>query len=419
MTDAVITEHTESRHGPVVRYYQYGNGGVRVLDGKKALRRLYRFDPSENMMTECDPARPDRTVRRFVFDPYGMIEETVSFGQRARTFRYENGAQRIAVREGGDYGAVGKLFTFEENGVSETGWGRNGEIERVFIFDSGNATITERSGGWFGDIERVIVFEGIGASLFREPESFLQFLMFTEWTESDRDAHIDEEVAKIRGGKSRGPPVSPYAYTGPRRASSDPTGGEPRGSMPVQRSAGIPFEENRQERDRVAQDRYTTVRSDEIALQDRFERARSERGELSKGKSVEIPLEERFEQARQSRGQLSKGKSVEIPLEERFGGSRSEREPLSRGRSVDIPIEERFEQARQSRGQLSKGKSVEIPMDERFGGAPRYEPPRAREENVEVFPEDRSDDVPETGKKLTRGGSLGAASRKRGRTRDL
>jgi len=420
MTDAVITEHTESRHGPVVRYYQYGNGGVRVLDTKKALRRLYRFDPSENMMTECDPARPDRTLRRFVFDPYGMIEETVSFGKPARTFRYENGAQRIAVREGGDYGAVGKLFTFEENGVSETGWGRNGEIERVFIFDAGNTTITERSGGWFGDVERIIVFEGIGAALFREPESFLQFLMFTEWSESDRDAHIDEEVAKIRGGKSRGPPVNPYAYTGPRRTSSDSaSGGSQQGSLPVQRSAGIPFEESRQQRDRDAQDRYTTVRSDEIALQDRFERARSERGELSKGKSVEIPIEDRFERARQDRGQLSRGKSVEIPLEERFGGSRSEREPLSRGRSVDIPIEERFEQARQARGQLSKGKSVEIPIEERFGGAPRYEPPPARERSVEDPLEDRSDDAPEGSKKLTRGGSIGAASRKRGRTRDL
>jgi len=419
MTDAVITEHTESRHGPIVRQYQYGNGGVRVLDAKKSLKRLYRFDPSENMMTECDPARPDRTLRRFVFDSYGMIEETVAFGKHARTFRYENGAQRIAVREGGDYGAVGKLFTFEETGVSETGWGRNGEIERVFIFDAGNATITERSGGWFGDVERVIVFEGIGASLFREPESFLQFLMFTEWSESDRDAHIDEEVAKIRGGKTRGPPVSPYAYTGPRRTSSEPARGGSPASMPVQQSASISFEEGRQQRDRVAQDRYTSVRSDEIALQDRFERARSERGEFSKGKSVDIPIEDRFERARQDRGQLSRGKSVEIPLEERFGGSRSEREPLSRGRSVDIPIEERFEQARQDRGQLSRGKSVDIPIEERFGGAPRYEPPQVRERSVEVPLEDRSDDAPGESKKLTRGESIGAASRKRGRTRDL
>ena len=371
MTDAVITEHTESRHGPIVRQYQYGNGGVRVLDAKKSLKRLYRFDPSKNMMTECDPARPDRTLRRFVFDSYGMIEETVSFGKHARTFRYENGAQRIAVREGGDYGAVGKLFTFEETGVSETGWGRNGEIERVFIFDAGNATITERSGGWFGDVERIIVFEGIGASLFREPESFLQFLMFTEWSESDRDAHIDEEVAKIRGGKNRGPPVSPYAYTGPRCTTTDPARGGSPASMPVQQSASISFEENRQQRDRVAQDRYTSVRSDEIALQDRFERARSERGELSKGKSV------------------------------------------------DIPIEDRFEQARQDRGQLSRGKSVDIPLEERFGGAPRYEPPPARERSVEVPLEDRYEDAPGESKKLTRGESIGAASRKRGRTRDL
>ncbi|MDD4138128.1 MAG: hypothetical protein PHT99_09600 [Methanoregula sp.] len=398
MTDAVITEHTQSRHGPVVRIYQYGNGGVRVLDGKKALLRLYRFDPSTNMMTEQDPSRPDRTLRRFVFDNFGMIEETFASGRRPRTFRYEAGAQRIAVREGGDYGAVGKLFTFEENGVSETGWGRNGEIERVFIFEPGNEVITERAGGWFGDVARSIVFEGMGASLFREPEAFLQFLMFTEWSDSDRQAHINEEVAKIRGGKAVTAGGSPYAYTGSRQApaggaagrapvarssarasgrGSDESGidfipdadtpaqAAPGGSS-VRQSASIPFEERRQQRDRDAQDRYTRVRSDEVALQDRFDRARDERGELSKGKSVEIPLEERFGSAREKE-QLSRGGSVDIPLEERFGSSR-EKEQLSRGGSVDIPLDERFESARREREKLSRGKSAEIPYSERRGG---------------------------------------------------
>jgi len=371
-----------------------------VLDAKKVIRRQYLFDPSSDMMTECDPANPGRILRRFVFDNYGMVEEVFAFGQPPRTFRYEDGGNRIAVREGGDYGAVGKLFTFEENGVSETGWGRNGEIERVFVFERGNDTITERAGGWFGDVERVIVFERINASVFREPESFLQFLMFTEWSESDREAHINEEVAKIRGGKPASSGGSPYAYTGNRSASQNAGGQAPRmparasrndtdnGSIdfiqdadaPAQaapagpmsrRSASIPVEERRQQRDRDVQDRYTNVRSAEIDLQDRFERARSGRGELSKGKSVEIPIQERFEHARGEREPLSRGKSVEIPLEERFGEAHADREPLSRGKSVEIPLEERFENARSDRKKLSQGRSAEIPYDERRGGRDR------------------------------------------------
>ena len=377
MTDAVITEHTGSRHGPVVRYYQYGNGGVRVLDAKKALTRQYLFDPSSDIMTECDPSRQDRILRRFVFDNYGMIEETFAFGRHPRTFRYENGGQRIAVREGGEYGAVGKLFTFEGKGISETAWGRNGEVERVFVFEAGDDAITERAGGWFGDMERIIVFEGINASLFRDPEAFLQFLMFTEWSESDRQAHISDEVAKIRGGEKGAPGRSPYAYTGNRQAqaganavrgssapargsgrrSDDPgidfipdadgsTAAVPRGPGMLRRGAGASFEERRQERDRDVQDRYTSVRSDEVALQERFEAARSGRGELPKGRSVEIPLEERF-------------------------GSAREKEELSRGGSVDIPLDERFESARREREKLSKGRSAEIPYEERRGGGNR------------------------------------------------
>ncbi|MCK9631231.1 MAG: hypothetical protein M0R30_06265 [Methanoregula sp.] len=374
MTDAVIIEHAESRHGTIMRYYQYGNGGVRVLDGGKVQKRLYRFDPSTNIMTEHDLSRQDTILRRFIFDSYGMLEETFAFGQPPRTFKYEAGAQRIAVREGGDYGAVGKLFTFEDKGVSETGWGRNGEIERVFVFESGDDAITIRSGGWFGNVDRTIVFERIRASVFREPEAFLQFLMFTEWSESEREEIINDEVAKIRGEKKRAPGQSPYAYTGVRHTPSDvggaagrgagsrvparasrsisddpgidfisdsdaPAPAAPRGSLSRQ-SASIPFEERRQQRDRDAQERYTSVRSDEIALQDRFERARSERGELSKGRSVEIPLEERFQGAREKE-QLSRGGSVDIPLDERFESARREREKLSRGKSADIPYSER------------------------------------------------------------------------------
>ena len=199
MTDAVITEFAGTRKGTIARFYQYGNGGVRVLDAKKNLKRLYLFDPSTNIMTERDPAGQDTIIRRFVFDPYGMLEETFAFGQRPRTFRYEDGARRIAVREGGEYGAVGKLFTFEDNGITETRWGRNGEIERVYVFESGDEAITERAGGWYGDVDRTIVFGGIRASVFREPESFLQFLMFTEWSASDREEAVNEQVAQVRG----------------------------------------------------------------------------------------------------------------------------------------------------------------------------------------------------------------------------
>ena len=106
------------------------------MDTRKNLQRLYIFDPSSDMMTERDPLHREKILRRFVFDHYGMLEETFSFGQSPRTFRYENGGEQIAVREGGQYGAVGKIFTFERNGVAETAWGRHGEIERVYIFEA-------------------------------------------------------------------------------------------------------------------------------------------------------------------------------------------------------------------------------------------------------------------------------------------
>jgi hypothetical protein len=149
-----------------------------------------------------------------------MLEETFSFGERPRTFRYESGGRQIVVREGGEYGAVGKTFTFEENGIAETGWGRHGEIERVYVFEGGNDTITERSGGWYGDVDRTIVFEGINASVFREPEAFLQFLMFTERTaeevEQVRQDRVTEPARGVRQPVTRGR----FAFTGKRHTSS-------------------------------------------------------------------------------------------------------------------------------------------------------------------------------------------------------
>jgi hypothetical protein len=365
MTDAVITEYAGTRKDDrIVRFYQYGSGGVRVLDGKKNIRRTYRFDPSSDIMTETDPKKPSLVLRRFVFDRMGMLEETFSQGSRPRTFQYEQGGSQIAVREGGEYGQVGKLFTFEPSGISETTWGRNGEIERVFVFERENDAITERRGGWFGEVERTILFEGINASLFREPEAFLQFLMFTEWSARDRQELIDEQVTQIRregSGASRGPgrsgtaaPPSTSRLTGsPARArgrsGSDEIEFIPDGDAP-------PADE---------QDRPVSRRSDSISFAERLNRA-EERG--SSGRSAQIPVQERFERARMGRDQpLSKGKSVEIPLQERFEAAHNAREPLSRGRSVEIPLEDRFEAARATREKPKKGKSAEIPYSERRG----------------------------------------------------
>jgi predicted aminopeptidase len=73
MEDKLITEHAGTRRDAISRYYQYGSGGVRVLDTRKTIKRLYLFDPSSGIMTERDPLRQDKILRRFVFDKYGML----------------------------------------------------------------------------------------------------------------------------------------------------------------------------------------------------------------------------------------------------------------------------------------------------------------------------------------------------------
>jgi|WetSurMetagenome_2_1015567.scaffolds.fasta_scaffold01660_10 hypothetical protein len=386
MRDALITEHAGTRQGPVTRLYQYGSGGVRVLDAAQNLRRLYLFEPSSDTITERDPARQKKILRRFVFDRYGMLEETFGFGQRPRTFRYEAGASRIAVREGGDYGAVGKTFTFEDKGVVETVWGRHGETERVYSFDSGNGTITLRKGGWFGDVERTIVFEGIEAALFREPESFLQFIMFTEWSDKDRDEEVQARVTEIRSGKAAAG-RSPYAYSGPRdtAAGLGDSGGRAsaRRGTPLRRDgptvtaeragspdSGIDFipDADAPAKTPPLGRGPSSRRSEGVPFEERWQRRDDAAMSFSRGKSAEIPLDERFESAHREREELSKGRSAEIPLDERFGNARGEKEPLSPGRSVEIPLEERFESARREREKLSRGKSAEIPYDERRGG---------------------------------------------------
>jgi hypothetical protein len=265
MTEPVITEYAGARGGRITGFYQYSRDGVRVYDSNRGLKRLYLFDPSSDMMTERDPLRTDKILRRFMFDRNGMLEETFSFGQSPRTFRYEDGGRRIVVREGGDYGAVGKTFTFESTGISETGWGRHGEIERVYVFEPGNDAITERNGGWYGDIARTIIFEGISASLFREPEAFLQFLMFTERQHNERD----EEPQAVRADANRGTKPaagrSRYAFTGKRHTTSGEETGKSRDARiddinegdpasqkqdgtPMRKSSDIPFEERRKGR---------------------------------------------------------------------------------------------------------------------------------------------------------------------------
>jgi hypothetical protein len=221
MADAVITEFAGTRKGPVTRFYQYGRDGVRVRDTGKNLQRLYLFGPSADMMTERDTLVTEKILRRFIFDQNGMLEETFSFGRRPRTFRYENGGRQIAVREGGQFGAVGKTFTFDHNGIIETAWGRDGEIERVYIFEAGNDAITERAAGWYGPVNRTLVFEGIDASVFKEPEAFLQFMVFTEGGEDDANAGLLNHTADTAHGAGSSPPRSRFAFTGKRHTSSD------------------------------------------------------------------------------------------------------------------------------------------------------------------------------------------------------
>jgi hypothetical protein len=329
MEDVLITEHAGTGRDEVSRFYQYGSSGVRVLDTRKTIRRIYLFDPSSDIMTERDPRRQDKILRRFVFDRYGMLEETFAFGQHPRTFRYENGGRQIAVREGGDYGAVGKIFTFEKNGITETAWGRNGEIERVYQFDAKGDAITIRSGGWYGDVERTIIFAGRGASLFLTPEAFLQFLMFTEWSAKDRDEDISERVAMIRHGETAPSGRSQYAYTGIRRspAGPDDAGGQkqaPQRPVRATRGAaadsGIDFIPDGDTPVRKSPQGPGSRRSSEISFEERKSHSQDGDGGFSKGKSAEIPFEERFESERREPEKLSKGKSAEIPYSERRGG---------------------------------------------------------------------------------------------------
>ena len=400
MEDVLITEYAGTIRDEISRFYQYGSGGIRVLDAKKSLKRLYLFDPASDIMTERDPRRQDKILRRFVFDRFGMLEETFSFGQRPRTFRYEDGGRQIAVREGGDYGAVGKIITFESNGITETAWGRNGEIERVYQFAGNGDAITVRTGGWYGDVERTIQFAGMGASLFREPEAFLQFLMFTEWSASDRDEDVNERVAQIRGGEpARGSPLAPAGTRNALAGAGSTNGGRTLSSkITAQKKSvqaartpgdsGIDFipDADGSARDTSRAPGALSRRSSEISFGERRNRDEGDENMLPRGRSAEIPLDERFGSSRREPETLSKGRSAEIPLDERFESSRREPEHLSQGRSAEIPLDERFESSHREPEHLSPGRSAEIPLDERFE--------RAQKEREKKLSPGRSAEIP-------------------------
>ena len=361
MTESVITEFSGGRQESVSRMYRYGINGVRVLDSHDITRRLYRFDPSSNIMTELDPAQPQKILRRFVFDNYGMLEETYSFGKPPRTFRYEEGGKRIVMREGGDYGAVGKTFSFEENGVSETAFGRNGFVERVYVFEPGGRAITIRTGGWYGNVERSLTCERIDAAVFRDPEAFLQFLMFTEKSARETEAETEEQVAKIRGdtataGRNR------YAYTGVRHTAGGVASVRPAGKSDIQ-SRELPV---RRSTPRTPGQEDPGI--DFIPDADSSSQNASGNSPSPRERSAAIPPDERRRSATHEREELSAGESARIPLDERFRSSREEDKTLTRGRSADIPLEERFGNGENERRDLTYGKSARIPYEERKTG---------------------------------------------------
>ena len=353
MTESVITEFTGNQRETVGRLYRYGTAGITVLDSHNVVQRLYRFDPSANTMTENDPKQPGKILRRFIFDNYGMLEETFSFGRPPRTFHYESGGRQIVMREGGDYGAVGKTFTFEGSGVTETAFGRDGNIERVYSFDPRNETITIRSGGWYGDIERKLIFERLDVSVFCEPEAFLQFLMFTEKSAREADAEVEEQVAKIRG---QAPGRSRFAYNGPRQSSDGRVSAQPATKLRAQQgrspSQGIP------------------ARNEDIIefIPDGASAPTARGTPGACDRSNAIPFEERWQRGNEDDDKMKRGESSRIPLEERFRSVREEDRTLTAGRSASIPLDERFQNLENKKEELTKGRSTQISYEERKTG---------------------------------------------------
>jgi hypothetical protein len=191
-----------------------------------------------------------------------------------------------------------------------------------------------RSGGWYGDVERTIVITGMGASLFREPEAFLQFLMFTEWSKNDRDEDINERVSEIRRGEAASFGRSPFAYNGVRHAPAghaDAGGKKQVPQRPAQASrgsttdGGIDFIPDGDAPAREDLQGPGSRPSSQISFAERRHQDEDGSRGPSRGKSAEIPLDERFERSRRQPEKLKKGKSAEIPLDDRFESSRGDR----------------------------------------------------------------------------------------------
>jgi hypothetical protein len=70
-------------------------------------------------------------------------------------------------------------------------------------------------------VNRTIVFEGIEASVFREPEAFLQFVVFSERGEEEEYAGRPDVASASAHGPGVSPARSRYAFTGKRSAPSD------------------------------------------------------------------------------------------------------------------------------------------------------------------------------------------------------
>jgi len=268
----------------------------------------------------------------------------------------------------------------------ETAFGRDGSIERVYVFEPGGGAITIRTGGWYGDAERTLVCDRIDASVFREPEAFLQFLTFTEKSQREIDAAIDEEVAKIRGGSASAPGQSRFAYTGPRqtadgssappptaraqgRPDMSPGDRRPAARMDAREDTGIDFLSDADTpRDVPRGPPGSRERSAGIPFDERWQSATDGREGPAPGRSTSIPLDERFRSSREDDRTLTKGRSASISLDERFQGSRDEDRTLTEGRSAQIPLEERFQSAEDEKGELTTGRSTQISYEERKTG---------------------------------------------------
>jgi hypothetical protein len=70
-------------------------------------------------------------------------------------------------------------------------------------------------------VSRTIVFEGIEASVFREPEAFLQFVVFSEQGEEEEYAVRPDVASAGVHGAGASPAGSRFAFTGKRSSPSD------------------------------------------------------------------------------------------------------------------------------------------------------------------------------------------------------